>query len=99
MFETRVRLLFDPQGLFVAGSVTVTGTLADRPATQTVMVALPTPAAYAMADGMDDDDALFTISRDTCTTAELLRGEAVCVVLYSGDRPSELYFAGISFDW
>lgn len=26
------------------------------------------------------------------------RGEAVCVVLYSGDRPSELYFAGISFD-
>jgi len=26
------------------------------------------------------------------------RGEAVCVVLYNGDRPSELYFAGISFD-
>jgi len=26
------------------------------------------------------------------------RGEAVCVVLYSGDRPLELYFAGISFD-
>ena len=26
------------------------------------------------------------------------RGEAVCVVLYSGDRPSELYFAGYSFD-
>ena len=26
------------------------------------------------------------------------RGEAVCVVLYNGDRPSELYFAGYSFD-
>ena len=26
------------------------------------------------------------------------RGEAVCVVLYRGDRPLELYFAGISFD-
>ena len=26
------------------------------------------------------------------------RGEAICVVLYSGDRPSELYFAGYSFD-
>ena len=26
------------------------------------------------------------------------RGEAVCVVLYNGDRPSELYLAGISFD-
>ena len=26
------------------------------------------------------------------------RGEAVCVVLYTGDRPSELYFAGYSFD-
>ena len=26
------------------------------------------------------------------------RGEAICVVLYSGDRPLELYCAGISFD-
>jgi len=26
------------------------------------------------------------------------RGEAICVVLYSGDQPSELYFAGCSFD-
>jgi len=26
------------------------------------------------------------------------RGEAVCVVVYDGDRPSELYFAGYSFD-
>ena len=26
------------------------------------------------------------------------RGEAVCVVLYNGERPSELYFAGYSFD-
>jgi len=26
------------------------------------------------------------------------RGEAICVVLYTGDRPSELYFAGYSFD-
>ena len=26
------------------------------------------------------------------------RGEAVCVVLYNGNRPSELYFAGCSFD-
>jgi hypothetical protein len=26
------------------------------------------------------------------------RGEAVCVVLYNGARPSELYFAGYSFD-
>ena len=26
------------------------------------------------------------------------RGEAICVVLWSGDRPSELYFAGCSFD-
>jgi len=29
---------------------------------------------------------------------EIGRGEAICVVLYSGDRPSELYFAGCSFD-
>ena len=26
------------------------------------------------------------------------RGEAVCVVLYNGGRPSALYFAGYSFD-
>ena len=26
------------------------------------------------------------------------RGEAICVVLYNGERPSDLYFAGCSFD-
>src|SRR5678815_3693407 len=44
---------------------------ADRPATHTVMVALPTPAAYATADGIEYDEP-FTIRRDTCTTFELL---------------------------
>jgi hypothetical protein len=57
--------------LFVVASVTVIGMFADRPATHTVMVALPTPAAYATADGMEYDEP-FTIRRDTCTTFELL---------------------------
>jgi len=48
--------------------VTVISTVADLPPTHTVIVALPAPTALATADGMDDDDAPFAITRDTCTT-------------------------------
>ena len=69
----------------VAGSPEPTGVtvLSPAEAKQYFGTERPTRADIERADQFWDD---------------IGRGESVCVVLYSGDRPSELYFAGISFD-
>ena len=69
----------------VAASPEPTGVTVITPAEPTLYFGTdrPTRADVVKADQFWDD---------------IGRGEAVCVVLYNGDRPSELYFAGISFD-
>jgi hypothetical protein len=69
--------------------------VADHPEPTGVTVLTPAQAARYFGT---ERPSRADVERATEFWDDIGRGEAICVVLYDGDRPSELYFAGYSFD-
>jgi hypothetical protein len=69
--------------------------VADRP--EPMGVTVLTPAQTAQYFGTERPTRR-DVERADDFWEDIGRGEAVCVTLYDGDRPAELFFAGYSFD-